>query len=316
MMDRLCKRLINQQPAYIQTHDYPDHDAVGSAFGLRELLANQGITAHIIYKGEIQRDSLHEMINKLGIPIEAAGNYALDEESPIILVDGCKGNRNVTDLIGDEIAVIDHHQVNDPDDVPLIDIRPQLGACATLIHRYAEATHAKLSREAATALLIAINMDTGLLTRGVAPEDIRAYAKLYPLADIPLQTSILRNFLQAPDLALYRFAIDNLSIDRSIAFCFFPEGCPQNLLGILADFLLALREVDFVTLCARNGGVINFSIRSERPEWSASQTIQDLLAGIGFGGGHHEMAGGVIHDPEAFDPDTLHARLMGILSRD
>lgn len=52
-------------------------------------------------------------------------------------------------------------------------------------------------------------------------------------------------------------------------------------------------EIYFVILCAKNNGVINFSIRNEKSELSATTIIQDVLKEIGFGGGHMDMADGV-----------------------
>ncbi len=90
-----------------------------------------------------------------------------------------------------------------------------------------------------------------------------------------------------------------------MAFCYFPQGCDQNLLGILGDFLLSLDKIDFVALCAHNEDRINFSLRSEVAEWAADAIARQILQGIGFGGGHAEMAGGVSYDVSQFDKDTL-----------
>ena len=40
---------------YIQTHNFPDPDAISSAFGLQKLLAHKNIDATICYKGKIDR---------------------------------------------------------------------------------------------------------------------------------------------------------------------------------------------------------------------------------------------------------------------
>jgi nanoRNase/pAp phosphatase (c-di-AMP/oligoRNAs hydrolase) len=161
--------------------------------------------------------------------------------------------------------------------------------------------------------MIGINMDTALLTRGVSRFDIEAYAEMYDLSDIRLQNSILRNYIQTKDLHFYRHAIDNVRIADEIAFCYFPEGCNQNLLGILGDFFLALEEVEFVILCANNGGSINFSLRSEKSGWNAARTIQSVLDGIGFGGGHADLAGGMIPAGRTFDPDWILNKFRSLL---
>lgn len=311
--DDLLALLKKEEFIFIQTHNYPDHDAVASAFALQHLLNELGVRSHIIYEGEIQRDSLLQMIDELEIDIHHCADHSMTAEHKIIIVDGCKGNKNVTDLVGDEIAVIDHHQVEKPDDVPFADIRPDNGACSTIMYSYYEKYGIQVPRNVATAMMIGINMDTALLTRGVSRYDIEAYADLYTLSDIRLQNSILRNYIQSKDLSFYKYAIDNVAIRDGIAFCYFPDGCNQNLLGILGDFFLALEEVEFVILCAKNGGSINFSTRNEKKEWNAARAIQDALLGMGFGGGHADMAGGIVPDAAKFDPDAVLGKFREIL---
>jgi nanoRNase/pAp phosphatase (c-di-AMP/oligoRNAs hydrolase) len=309
----LLSTIGDRRPLFIQTHDFPDHDAVASAFGLQALLARSGAAARIVYAGDLQRDSLRRMIRELGIEVAAAGSVVMAASDPVVIVDGCKGSKNVTDLPGDEVAVIDHHDVQSPDNVPFVDIRPSYGACSTLIHDYWEEEGGELPSAAATALMIGINMDTALLTRQVGARDIQAYADLYGRADIRLENSILRNSIQTKDLSFYRHALHSVQISERWAFCWFPEGCNQNLLGILGDFFISLEEVDFVVLCARNAQVINVSVRSEQPRWNASRVMQAALAGVGFGGGHADMAGGIVREPGSLDGAALRDRFAAAL---
>lgn len=299
---------------YIQTHNFPDHDAVASGYGLKYLLEQEGFTAHLIYEGSIQRDSLVALIDHLKIPITHANEHPIKEEDKIIIVDGCKGNKNVTDLIGDEVAVIDHHEVTSPDDVEFSDIRPEYGACSTLIFKYYQELGHKTPRDIATALLCGLLVDTLQMTRGVCKDDLEAYSGLYTEADVTFVNSSLRNYIQKKELAFYRDAIDDVKIRDRYAFCFFKEGCNQNLLGIIGDFFLALQEVDFVFLCARNNTQVNFSLRSEVSQWNAALIIQDVLKGIGFGGGHADMAGGIIKDLSLFNENEILKKLSGLLT--
>lgn len=312
----LVTRLKDEKHIFIQTHNFPDHDSVASAFGLQQFFTNFDIKSFIIYEGEIQRGSIITMCNELGIEIRHSSEYKITEKDLIIIVDGCKGNKNVTDIIGDEIAVIDHHQVVKPEDVPYADIRPDYGACSSIIYSYYTDLNIDVSQKTATALMIGINMDTALLTRSVNAADIRAYAELYTIADLRLQNSILRNYIQTRDLEFYRYALNNVKIKKEIALCYFESGCNQNLLGILGDFFLALEEIDFVILYAKNSSVINFSLRSERDDWNASIIIQELLEGIGFGGGHKDMAGGIIKEISLFNPIQIEQKVLGILNAD
>ena len=64
---------INREHVYIQTHNFPDPDAIASAFGLQELLKLRGIHATICYKGKIDRystDKLREILDIRLVNIE------------------------------------------------------------------------------------------------------------------------------------------------------------------------------------------------------------------------------------------------------
>lgn len=302
----LINELRNEKRIFIQTHNFPDHDAVASAYGLSMLLLEFGIENHIIYKGEIQRDSLNKMIENLNINISKYEEFDIKAEDKIIVVDGCKGNSNVENLDGDEILVIDHHDVDEPENIKYVDIRKNYGACSTIIYTYYKGLGKNINNNVATALITGLNMDTAQLTRRVSEADLNAFYYLYKKANIPLVNSILRNYIKIKDLNSYKFMLNNIKIASSVAFCYFEEGCDQNLLGILGDFVLSLEEIDFVILCAKNNEVINFSIRNEKSELSAANIIKDALKGIGYGGGHADMAGGVIKDIEKFDKEKIY----------
>jgi nanoRNase/pAp phosphatase (c-di-AMP/oligoRNAs hydrolase) len=298
---------------YIQTHNFPDNDAIASAFGLQYLLSQYRIQAAITYDGNIQRHFLIRMIKELDIHIRHSETLPLKAEDEIIIVDGCKGNKNITDLIGDEIAVIDHHLATSPEDVRFSDIRPSVGSCSSIIASYMKEMKIRPTEKVATALLIGIHTDTYSLKRKVHKTDLDAVQFLYPLADENLTHSILRNIIRIEDLVYYRQAITQFRREKNFLFFYFPQGCDPNLLGILGDFFLTLNEINFVVLCANNEGEIFFSLRNENPDWNASWMIQEVLQGIGFGGGHREMAGGIIKDENLFNEDQIFKNFLKII---
>lgn len=309
-LNELLRTIGDRRIVYIQSHDFPDHDSIAAAYGLAALLKLKGIETRLLYEGTIQRDSLKRLIEELEIPISHNSAYDLDESDAILIVDGCKGNKNVTDLIGDEIGIIDHHKVESPEDVPFADIRPEYGACSTIIFEYYQEMEVEIPGSVATALMVGMLVDTAQLTRGVCDADVEAYSRLYRVSDTGFVNALLRNNIQQKDLTFYREALNRVQIERGIAYCYFPEGCKQNLLGILGDFFLSLKEVEFVCLAAKNGNKINLSLRSEDRRWSAAQVAKELLAGIGFGGGHADMAGGIVHDPAQFDSKSVFPYLV------
>lgn len=68
----------------------------------------------------------------------------------------------------------------------------------------------------------------------------------------------------------------------------------QKHSGNTTDFILALIEVEVAVVFSYREDGIKFSVRSEDPEIHAGNLIHDALKGIGNGGGHAAMAGGLI----------------------
>lgn len=298
---------------YIQTHNFPDPDAVASAYGLQQLFLLNKINAQIIYEGVIQRTALTNMIRDFSINIRHCNEFDIGETDKIIIVDGCKRNKNVTDLPGVEIAVIDHHWGEEPDDVLFVDIQEEAGACASLITAYFIELKLDIPENAATVLLTGLFRDTDSMTRSVTAIDVAAYVELYKKADNAKVSSLILNNITLNDLKYYTKVINNMKTSDDIAFCYIEEGCNQNLLGILGDFLLSLEEVKFIALFADNENVINVSFRNELTHINAADVMKNLLKGIGSGGGHKQMGGGVIDNKNDFNPTDMFKKIVTII---
>lgn len=298
---------------FIQVHDFPDPDAVASAYGLQAFFRHHGVLARIVYETEIQRSALLKMITDLDIKLHPIRDLRMKPVDKIILVDGCKGNSNVTDLIGDEIGVIDHHSSESPEDVEFSDIRSDYGACASIVASYFLEAGIPIPKNVATAFMIGIATDTHMLLRKAHEKDLETYYRCHAIADTQYVAAILRNNIGMDDLPYYRRLTENLKLRGHLGFCYFPDGCDQNLMGILANFALSVEEIDFAVLCARNANGIGFSLRSENPALNAADIIRALVKGIGFGGGHPDMAGGVIVNPPDFDENECFDRIVAIL---
>jgi len=122
---------------YIQTHNFPDPDAIASAYGLQKLLGLYGVESRLCYDGRIDKLSASKMLDAFQIqmlPYEQLLPH-MSEADRIICVDSQKHSGNVTDFIGDEIACIDHHPTFVPIEYQYQDVRIT-GACATLIAEY------------------------------------------------------------------------------------------------------------------------------------------------------------------------------------
>lgn len=286
--------LLKNHTVYIQTHNFPDPDAISSAFALQEFLSCHQVTATLCYDGRIDRLSSKKMLDTFGISMASSADIQhMTEEDYIVLVDSQKLNSNVTNLIGNEVACIDHHPIYNDYPYHYFDLR-QTGACASIIASYFQQTGTPISKEAASALAYGIKMDTADFTRGTTRLDIDMFSYLYQHADWELVKNMYSNTLEYDDLKAYGAAIQNIRLYGTTGFAYIPFNCAPALIAIISDFILALNVVDVAIVYASNNEGIRFSIRSERKDIHAGNLILRALSGIGTGGGHPAMAGGMI----------------------
>ncbi len=288
--------LLQNHKVYVQTHNFPDPDAIGSAYGLQQLLKYQGIESHLCYVGNIERISLQSIIKILPIKFASYDQIMnMSEDDYIVTVDGQKHNTNLTDLPGNEIACIDHHPTVFECDYQYKDIRI-VGSCSTLITQYYIETNTPMSEDVATALLYGLQVDTDNLTRGVTMLDIEMFSYLYQKANNQLIYQINNSSMELNDLKAYGAAIENIHLYDSVGFACIPFDCPDALIAMVADFILALQEVNFCVIYSYRKNGLKFSIRSGIPNvLDAGIIAHKALATLnGSGGGHSTMSGGFL----------------------
>ena len=293
-LDRLVQ-LCQGHRVYIQTHNFPDPDAIASAFGLQKLLGVYGIASTLCYDGKIDKLSSSKMLDTFNIQMESYESLVSDmqEMDRIICVDTQKHGGNVTDFIGDEVACIDHHPTFVPMEYLYQDIRIT-GACATLIAEYYKLAEIEPDRDTATALLYGLKMDTLQFTRGVTELDIDMFRFLFPFCDYEKLGLLERNNMELTDLSAYGAAIESIELYDTFGFSWIPFSCPDAMIAILSDFILSLVEVEVAVVCSVRNDGIKMSARSENPTISAGDLLHEALKDIGNGGGHVSMAGGFI----------------------
>ena len=295
-LDQLAN-LLKKAPdeVFIQPHNVPDPDAIASSFGLQHLLKVRGIETVIVYENEVEKANSLKMLELFGIEIVPAAEVAtLGEEDWTVLVDVQKFNSNVTDLVTDEVACIDHHELNGKDGGCLfVDIRPEAGACSSIITEYFIKNEIEIPRNVATALLYGIFMDTDDLSRGVSELDINMFYHLYRLSDISLITQLKGNQISQNDLADYARAFQTVEVYDEIGFLYL-DNCNDSLLGAAGDIVLSIAGVNIVVAYSPRAEGIKFSLRSIDENISAEELVKHILKGKGFGGGHKTMAGGFL----------------------
>ena len=287
--------LCRDKTVYIQTHNFPDPDAIASAFGLQKLLGLHGIDAVLCYEGLIDKFSTSKMLQMFHIEMHAYDTIReqMKESDCIICVDSQKNSGNITDFIGQEIAVIDHHPTFVKSEYQYEDIRIT-GACASLVAEYFAQANLIPDQDTATALLYGIKMDTKQFSRGVTQLDISMFGFLNPLIDYDKMRDLECNNMEFSDLRAYSAAIENIKVFDAIGFSYIPFPCPDALIATISDFILALEEVQVSVVFSHRVDGIKFSVRSEIATVHAGELIHKTLRDCGSGGGHAGMAGGLI----------------------
>lgn len=295
--------LMKYNPITIQCHDNPDADAIASGYALYSFFGQQGKDVKLIYSGrnEIQKSNLCLMLDHLKIPLEYIGRPdelvkdAPEQKLPglLITVDCQYGAGNVTKIPAENVAIIDHHQV-EIRDVEMNEINPQLGSCSTLVWNMLreegfQITDSKLG----TALYYGLYTDTNQFAEIFNPLDMDMREA------VPCERSLVQLFRNS-NLSLHELEIAGVAMIRHIynddyGYAIIKsQPCDPNILGLISDFLLQVAEVYTCVVYNELKDGYKFSVRSCVKEVQANELAAFLAEGVGSGGGHHEKAGGFI----------------------
>ncbi len=293
---------------FLQPHNVPDPDAIASCAGLQYLLALRGIETKIVYDRELEKADALLMLKLFGIDMVPAGRAdTLDERDWAVLVDCQRGSSNVTDLITEEVAVIDHHEIGRDASCRFSELRPELGACSTIIASWFFENGIEPPSALAGALVFGIMKDTDNLTRGVADLDVGMLYRLFRYSDPAAIRELNGSQLTKEDLLRYAEAFKTVETYGDLGFM--RLDCPDDsLLGSANDIVLSLDTVRVSVSWSVRGAGIKLSVRSELAEAPASDAVRSIVSGLGVGGGHAHMAGGFIpadRIPRDRDPDLL-----------
>lgn len=289
----------NYEQITIQCHDNPDADAIASGFGLYCYFRGKGIKTKLVYSGRnaISKSNLTMMLEKLQIPItyiSYQGDDPLHVSGLLITVDCQYGAGNVTGIVADDVAIIDHHQV-EIGDVEKSLIVPSLGSCSTLVWKLLKEAGYPFEKNKilSTALFYGLYCDTNQLSEIRSPLDKDMRDEL--IYDNSMITLLKNSNLSLHELEVAGIAMIRYSYNPDYEFAVIKvQPCDPNLLGLISDFLL---QVDVIKTCVvfnETTDGYKLSVRSCVREVNASEMVAYLTEKIGSGGGHYEKAGGYI----------------------
>jgi len=308
--------------ALILTHDNPDPDSIAAALGLRKVLETQGLEAVLGLGGIIGRAENRAMVRELKLDLVPLERLDLSSFAAFALVDTQPGTGN-NSLPAERKCdiVIDHHplRATTPNDIPWRDIRPDVGATATIVYSYLRELNIELDSQLTTAFLYALKSETRDLGREAGVEEKEAYVELMAGADFARLYSISnpklgREHFVALDRALRAAVCWGELLAINVGALDYPD-----LVAEVADLMLPYDKARWVLCVGQHKGNVYLSMRTDLTNASAGSLIRRVVGARGAAGGHGMVAGGrlfaEVRDDEALKTvfDDLVARLCAEL---
>lgn len=271
-----------------------DPDAIASAVAIKRLLwrrVNQTVVASV---NNVKRPDNLQLIEALHLKLEPLASLEIKSFTRLVMVDSQPQHSPKTERLPFDV-VIDHHprSLIHPD-VPhpaFADIRPDLGATATMMVGYLKAAKIKPNQKLATALFYAIKTDTKNFVRQGQLEDMNAFRWLYPFIQPQILSDIERAPIAKSSFKMIVKGLNGTVFIKNMAFTFLEKADHPDSLVIMADFLLKIKTVNCSVaagVCGRNKLVIIFRSGSRRH--NVGQQATAAFENYGSAGGHKSMA--------------------------
>ncbi len=280
----------------IITHKNPDPDAISSAMALAEIARQANgktITTRIFYEGNIGHQENRTFVNLLDIKMEHLTPEALQKCNFLALVD-CSGpgaNNDIPSQTKINI-IIDHHKEgkHTAGQGSFIDIRPGVGATASIMTQYLQELDVPVDKRVATALLYGIRTDTKEFKRNVTPQDLSYAGFLLPLTDAELLDKIMSPSMSQETLDVMGKAIHERKIQSGYLFANVGYVMNRDSLPQAADLLITLEGVNTALVYGITDTAIVISARNRDIRLHIGNALSEAFGEMGDAGGHPNMA--------------------------
>jgi len=288
--------------SFIQVHNNPDPDAIGSAVGMRELYRRYlGIDSRIVFGGIVGRAENRAMLRLLRIEIVPGHKVDYDGCDLLTLVDTQPGSGH-TPLPQGRVpeVVIDHHPPRKrPSGVLYWDVGRKVGATATIVARFFVKNRIPLPRDVATALMYGIKSDTNDLAEAASDDDIEVYQQLFSYGDTAMLAQIENARVPRSYFAVFEKAIENAKIYDFACVSHLGRIDNPDMVAEMADFLLRCEDLRWTMVSGIYNKTLHLSLRSNAPNAHAGRVARKAVGVMGTAGGHGRMAGGQVPLAEA-----------------
>ncbi len=253
-----------------------DPDALACALAIKRLLRYRVKSVLIAHPNEIRRLNNVSMVERLKIPLERLGNVKVQEYSKKVLVDSQPSHLPVFEKIEFD-AIIDHHPVTGEYPDSFVDIRPQYGACSTMLIEYLRAGNMKPSVALATALFYAIKVDTQDFSQHSVLADGISFRYLFNIANRNLVKKFELADMRRSELKYFNIALSNLTYTKGRFYTHLGKVRNPDILVNIADFLNHVDKIDWVLVSGIHGEKLVVIFRCDGYRKSAGKLAERIF---------------------------------------
>ncbi|MFP4588896.1 MAG: DHH family phosphoesterase [Candidatus Acetothermia bacterium] len=294
----------------ISSFGNPDPDAIACAFALGKIADEFDIEFEYVFESSITRPENQSLINYLGLGVKKLADFPLEEIQAMSLVD-CTPFRlsqsydtAFVDKLNDRlISVQDHHPIEDSQREQLenqglyVDIRPELGACVTILAEALAESDLNYDTETATALFYGLYTDTSSLLQGFTSVDFQQATRYVDAVDKEELNDIKGADMTSETYSLMHRVTDDRFVEVRGTYKFADAGSFRSkdkfAVPQIADLLHREEGIEGIVVAGINSDekIIEGSVRYSGSRFTAEEIADKLANGEGSGGGHMTIGG-------------------------
>jgi nanoRNase/pAp phosphatase (c-di-AMP/oligoRNAs hydrolase) len=261
LVERLRQTLEKHRGEHqiVVIQDFPDPDALSSAWAYQLIAQQYDIQCDIVYAGMLSHQENIALVKLTELPAKRWGVNTLKERDlsvyqGCVLVDSQGTTSQLIPLVKQAkipiVVVIDHHSQQGELEAEFIDVRPQIRATATILTQYIQAgllglnSSNKSHVKCATALMHGVRSDTNGLLQA-QEDDLLAAAYLSRYYDCQLLNAVLQSARSRRVMDVIERALKNRKLKNnfSIAGVGYLRYEDRDAIPQAADFLVTEENV-------------------------------------------------------------------------
>jgi nanoRNase/pAp phosphatase (c-di-AMP/oligoRNAs hydrolase) len=294
----------------IVMQDYPDPDAISSAWAHKLIAARYGIDCDIIYEGRISHQENLALVQLTDIEmVRYSDGDDLSHYKGTVFVDNQGTTSSLTDRFDalgiKPLVIVDHHERQDRITSAFIDLR-KIGATATIYTQYIREGLLEMNKSdihhvrLATALMHGIRSETNHLVRA-REEEMEAATFLTRYVDFSLLEDVLSVKRSKQVMDVIRQALEKREIRESysISGVGFLRVEDRDSIPQAADFLLTEENIHtaivYGIIIKGDREMVVGSMRTSKVTLNPDEFLKEALgtteAGRYYGGGRRGAGG-------------------------